>query len=76
MESVAGIIVGQVFVVRMLCDVVLVRKKRPDTAKLENALAAVENRQLIDRSEVLPQFLIIEAVGNFAAPAFAGIIVE
>jgi len=58
----------------MLCDVVLVRKERPDAAKLEDALAAVEDGQLIDRSQILPQFLIIEAVGNLAAPAFAGVV--
>ncbi len=50
MKSVAGVIVGQVLVVRMLCDVVLVRKEGPDAAKLEDALAAVEDGQLIDRS--------------------------
>jgi len=38
-----GIIVGQVLVVRMLCDVVLVRKEEPDAAKLENARTAEED---------------------------------
>lgn len=50
MESVVRAIVGQVFVIRVLCDVVFVRKERTDAAKLENTFAAVEDRQLIDRS--------------------------
>ena len=52
MESVTGVIVGQVLVVRMLCDVVLVRKEGPDAAKLEDAFAAVKDGQLIDRSQI------------------------
>ena len=50
MESVAGIIVGQIFVIRVLCDVVLVRKERPNAAKLEDTFSAVKDGQLIDRS--------------------------
>lgn len=58
----------------MFCDVVLIREKGTDTAKLEDALAAVEDGQFIYRSQVLPQFLIIEAVGNLAAPVFSGVV--
>ena len=58
----------------MLCDVVLVRKEGADAAKLEDALPAVKDGKLIDRREVLPQFLIIEAVGNLAPAAFAGVV--
>ena len=48
MESVAGVIAGHVLVVRMLCDVILVRKERPNAAKLEDTFAAVKDRQFID----------------------------
>lgn len=47
MESVAGIVVGQVLVVRVLCDVVLIGKEWTDAEKLQNALAAAEVGQLV-----------------------------
>ena len=46
-EGIAGVCVGQVLVVGVLCDVVLVREKGPDAAKLQDALAAVHDGNFI-----------------------------
>ena len=68
--------VGQILVVRMLRDVVLVRHERSHTAKLQNTLAAVKNGELVYRSKVFAQLLIIEGVRNLSAAAFTGVEVE
>ena len=46
-EGVLGVIVGGVLVVRVLGQVVLVAQKRAHTPQLQDALAAVQNCQLI-----------------------------
>ena len=46
-EGVFGVIVRGQLVVGVLGQVVLVRKKRSDAAQLQDALAAVQHRQLI-----------------------------
>ena len=46
-EGVLGVRVGCVFEIGVLGDVVLIRKERPHTAQLEDALAAVHDGQLI-----------------------------
>ena len=68
--------IGQILVVRMLRDVVLVRHERSHTAKLQNTLAAVQNGELVHRSKVFAQLLIIEGVRNLSAAALTGIEVE
>ena len=61
------------FIVGVLCDVVLVRQERPDAAKLENALAAVQYGQLVNAHQLFAELLIVEAVRYLATPALAGI---
>ena len=68
-ESVAGIIVGQVLVVWVLCDVVLVQKEGTDAAKLENALAVVHHRQFIHGPERLTQHFLNFLERSFSLPA-------
>ena len=46
-EGVVWVVVGGQLVVGVLGQVVLVRKKRSDTTQLQNALAAVQHRQLV-----------------------------
>ena len=46
-KSVFLVVIGRVLVVRMLGDVVLVRKERSDATELKDALAAVHDSQLI-----------------------------
>ena len=46
-EDVFGVIVRGQLVVGVLGQIVLVRKKRSDAAQLQDALAAVQHRQLI-----------------------------
>ena len=46
-EGVFGVVVRGQLVVGMLGQVVLVRKKGSDTTQLQNALAAVQHRQLV-----------------------------
>lgn len=45
----------------MLCDIVFAREERPHAAKLEDALAAVENGEFIHRHEAFPGLLVADA---------------
>ena len=73
-QFVSLVIVGCVFVIGMLCDVVLIREERSDTAKLQDALTAIHDCQFILTHKIFTQLLIIQAVGNFPAPAFTGVV--
>ena len=68
------IIVAGQLIVGMLGQIVLVGEERPDTAQLEDALAAVHNGQLILAHQRLAQFLIVERVGSLPPPALAGVV--
>ena len=58
----------------MLGDVILVGKKGPDAPELQDALAAVQDRQLVDAHKLLAELLIVEGMGHLAAPALAGVV--
>ena len=73
-EDVFWVIVGGQLVVGMLGQVVLVRKKRSDTTQLQNALAAVQHRQLIPAHKFMTEFLIVGAIA-WAIAAGIGIVV-
>ena len=75
-EVVLRVRIGQVLVVRMLGDIKLVRHERTHTAKLQDALAAVEDGKLVYRCKIFAQLLIVEGVGNLSATAFTGVEVE
>ena len=47
-ESVLFVRIGSQEIVRVLCQVVFHRKERTDTAQLQDALAAVQHRQLVN----------------------------
>ena len=51
-KGVAIVSVGEVFVVGVLRDVVLIRQKRAQTADLEDALAAVEGGEIVHAHEL------------------------
>ena len=51
-EGVFGVVVRGQLVVGVLGQIVLVRKKRSDAAQLQDALAAVQHRQLIPAHEL------------------------
>ena len=72
-EVVFGICVRQILVVRMLGDIKLVRHERTHTAKLQDALATVEDGKLVYRCKIFAQLLIVEGVGDLSATALAGI---
>jgi hypothetical protein len=57
----------------VLGDIKLVRHERTHTAKLQDALAAVEDGKLINRCKVFAQLLIVEGVGDLSATAFTGV---
>lgn len=75
-KGVSLVAVRQILVVGVLRDVVLVRQEGPDAAQLQDALAAVQDRQLVHAGKLLAQLLIIQGVGGLPAPALAGIVVE
>ena len=58
----------------MLCDVVFIREERTNAAKLQNALAAVQNGKLINGRKVFAELLVVETVRNLTPTAFAGVI--
>lgn len=60
----------------MLGDVVLIRQKRSHTTELQDALAAVEDGQLVNGCKVFAELLIVEGMGNLSATALTGIEVE
>ena len=60
-------------IVRVLRDVVFVREKWTDTAKLEDTLASVQHGQLVNAHQLLAELLIIKAVRNLPATALASI---
>ena len=60
--------VGGVLVVGVPGQVVLVREEGAHATQHEDTLAAVHYRQFVLGHQLLSQFLIIEAVGDLAAP--------
>ncbi len=70
-ESVSLIEVRCELVIRMFRDVVLIREERTNTAKLEDAFAAIQDSKLIHTHKLLAELLIVKAVRYLAAPALA-----
>ena len=56
-KGVLGVRIRKILVVGVSGDVVLIRKERTHTAKLQDALAAVENRQLVYGGQLLAELL-------------------
>ena len=73
-EGVLRVGVGEIFVVAMLRDVVLIRQKRAQAAELEDALAAVEGGEVVHAHELAPELLVVQAVRRLPAPALAGVV--
>ena len=65
--------IGCVLVVGVLGNIVFIGQKRADTPKLQDALAAVHDSQLVLAHKLLAQFLIVEGMGNLPPPAFTGV---
>ena len=61
-EDVFGVVVRGQLVVRVLGQIVLVRKKRSDTTQLQNTLAAVQHRQFVPTQ----QFPAVKSSDEFA----------
>lgn len=51
-EVVLRVCIGQILVVRVLGDIKLVRHERSHTAKLQDALATVEDGKLVNRCKI------------------------
>ena len=75
-EVVLGICIRQILVVRVLGDIKLVRHERTHTAKLQDALAAVEDGKLVYRCKIFTQLLIVEGVRDLSATVFTRVEVE
>ena len=60
-------------IVGVFRDVVLVREKWTNTAKLEDALAAVQDSKLIHTHKLLAKLLIVKGMRNLPASALSGI---
>ena len=72
-EGIPGIGVGEIAVVGMAGDVVLVREEWPHAPELEDALAAVQHGQLVNVHKRFPGLLVVEAVGGLPPPALTGV---
>ena len=75
-EVVLWICISQILVVRVLGDIKLVRHERTHTAKLQDALATVEDGKLVYRCKIFAQLLIVEGVGSFPPTILTGVVVE
>ena len=72
-EAVLLVTVRRVLEIGVLRQVVLVRQERPHAPELEDALAAVQHRQLIHRGKLMARPLVVHAVGLLAALAHPGV---
>ena len=73
-KGVSLVSVGEVFVVGMLRNVILVAQERAQAAELEDALAAVEGGEVVHTHELAPELLVVQAVRRFTTPALAGVV--
>ena len=73
-EGIPRIGVGEIAVVGMAGDVILVREEWPHAPELEDALAAIQHGQLVNVHERFPGLLVVEAVGGLPPPALTGVI--
>jgi len=72
-EAVLLVTVRRVLEIGVLRQVVLVRQKRPHAPELEDALAAVQHRQLVHAGKLMARPLVVHAVGLLAALAHPGV---
>ena len=73
-EGVLRVGVGEVLVVGVLRDVVLIAQEGSQAAELEDALASVEGGEVVHAHELAPELLVVQAVRRLPAPALAGIV--
>ena len=67
------IMIGGVFVVRVLGQIVFIRQERANTSQLQDAFATVHNSQFITAHELLAQLLIVCSVAWTIASRIRGI---
>ena len=75
-EGVLRVGVGEVFVIWVAGDVVLVAQEGAQAADLEDALAAIEGGEVVHAHELTPELLVVQAVRRLPAAALAGVVVE
>ena len=75
-KGVPWVRVRQILIIGVLGDIVLIREEGAHAPKLQDALAAVQHRQLVYRGKVFAQLLIVQAVGHLPSTALAGVEVE
>ena len=73
-KGVPGVRVQKIFIVGVSGDVVLIREEGTHTAKLQDALAPVQNRQLVDGDKLFSELLIVQAVRHLAPAALTGVV--
>lgn len=73
-EGVLRVGVGEVFVVGVLRDVVLVAQEGAQAADLEDALAAIESGEVVHAHQLAPELLVVQRVRRFPASALAGVV--
>ena len=72
-KGVPWVCVRQILIIGVTGDVVLIREEGAHAPKLQDALAAVQHRQLVYRGKVFAQLLIVQAVGYLPSTALAGV---
>ena len=75
-EGVPWVRVRQILIIGVTGDIVLIREEGAHAPKLQDALAAVQHRQLVYRGKVFAQLLIVQAVGNLTPAGFSRVEVE
>ena len=67
-ESIFLVRIGSQEIVRVLRQIVFLRKERADAAQLQDALAAVKHRQLVNGQKIVAKLLIVQGVALLPSP--------
>ncbi len=73
-KRIPGVIVREIPIIGVLRNVILAGEERAHTSHLQEAFAAVHDRQLVHRHQVLAQLLKILSVGLLGALGDAGVV--
>ena len=73
-KGVLGVRIGCELEIGVFGDVVLVRKERPHTAQLEDALASIHDGQFILAHKLFAELLVVESVGGFPPTILTSIV--
>jgi hypothetical protein len=69
-KGILRIFIGQILIVWMLANIVLIRKERSCAADLQDTLAAIHGSKLIPRHQLPSDSGIVRGMGRFPTSGF------